>query len=480
MLVTNKTQDMLNTDALKEKTVSLLSPEQKVCLLLLDKWLEKDDNTIFILRGHAGTGKTTTIRKVLLKLDKHNLKAVLLAPTGRAAKVMVRNTGMEAGTIHKKIYRKKSDAVLSEFTLAHNEHSRVVFIVDEASMISDQSSDGDFIGVRLLKDLIDFAYNKKHCKLLLVGDNKQLPPVGLSDSPALNQDYISEHFGHKVRTYEFTKVHRQRQESGILANAIRLRELIHNELVMYPQLLTKGYADTFSMPKNKLTRGLSYAYKKFGIDETLIVCRSNKTANHYNRQIRSAVLGYDAELCLNDYLMVVRNNYYWSLGQKQGEFIANGDIANVCKIGAIEEKYGFRFMDVVLGFPDQLGQPKQTELACKILLDTLMMSGAGLSYQQNNQLYQAVSQQYAHLPQKNMRMQKLREDPYYNALQIKFAYAVTCHKAQGGAWKAVFIDQGYFTPDMLSLDFLRWLYTAITRASNEVYFVNFSADFFEQ
>ncbi|WP_207532831.1 ATP-dependent DNA helicase [Desertivirga arenae] len=430
----------------------------------------------FVLRGYAGTGKTTIIGALVKALPRAGWKMVLLAPTGRAAKVISNYSGKKAFTVHKRIYRKKSAMDLSAgFVLGQNVAVNTVFIVDEASMISDESA--DFSSNSLLADLIEYVFMGENCKLMLVGDTAQLPPVGSQSSPALDVKYLKDNFYLNLFSYELTDVVRQQKTSGILQNATAIRELIRQEQELFPQLNVRGFRDIYSMTGEKLPEGLHYAYDKYGIENSLVICRSNKSANNYNQQIRNRILYREEELTGGDYLMVVRNNYYWLQQQNENNtsFIANGDIAKVRRMRNIEELYGFRFANVVLEFIDY---PDEEPLSCKILLDTLYSESPNLSSADNSRFYHAVMEDYADIPDKRKRMEELKKNPYYNALQVKFGYAVTCHKAQGGQWDAVFIDQGYLTEEMLNTDFLRWLYTAVTRPTKELFLVNFSQNFF--
>jgi exodeoxyribonuclease-5 len=438
--------------------------------------LSQEGDECFVLKGYAGTGKTTIISSLVRVLPHLKMKSVLLAPTGRAAKVISNYSGRKAFTIHKRIYRKKN-AVSPDmsFLLSSNLADNTLFIVDEASMISNEPS--DFGGHSLLKDLISYVYNGKNCKLMLVGDTAQLPPVGSSASPALNTQYLKEYFGLTVFTYELTDVVRQEKASGILKNATAIREFVRNEVDAYPSLNVKGFRDIYRMTGERLAEGLQYAYDKYGIESSLVICRSNKSANNYNQQIRNRILYREEELTGGDYIMVVRNNYYW-LGQEENNtsFIANGDVARIRKVRNNHEMYGFRFADVVLEFVDY---PDEEPLHCKVMLDTLYAETPSLSNADSKRFFDAVMEDYAHLPDKRTRMAELKTNPYFNALQIKFAFAVTCHKAQGGQWEAVFVDQGFLTEEMVNTDFLRWLYTATTRATKELFLVNFSDQFFE-
>ncbi len=443
------------------------------------------DDKCFILRGYAGTGKTTSVAALVKALPKFKLRSVLLAPTGRAAKVMSSYSGRKALTIHKKIYRKRS-AVSTDlsFQLAPNLAEHTVFIIDEASMIADEWNTQN--GSSFLKDLMDFVYNRKNCAVIFVGDTAQLPPVGSLESPALNASYIAQSFQKQVTEVELKEVVRQEKSSGILANATMLRELINSyenpedetgdEGVALPKFQTSNFKDIFRMTGLKLVEGLEYAYRKFDIENSLVVCRSNKSANVYNQQIRSRLLYREEELTGGDQIMVVRNNYFWLPDNEATSFIANGDMAKITRVRNEEERYGFRFSEVQMEFLDY---PDAGAITCKVMLDTLTAETPNLSYAENKKLFEGIAEDYAHITNKRERLLAIKEDPYYNALQIKFAYAVTCHKAQGGQWDAVFVDQGYLTEDMIDLDFLRWLYTAVTRAKKELFLVNFSQLLFD-
>ena len=472
----------------------------------LDNFLLNDNgDDVFILRGYAGTGKTTIVGALVKALRSYNFKYVLLAPTGRAAKVITAYSGRKAFTIHKRIYRKKSALNVDEgFQLGDNLADNTLFIIDEASMVSDEANPGQ--RASLLYDLIKYVYNTKNCRLMLVGDTAQLPPVGSEDSPALDAVLMQNRFGLTVHTFELTDVLRQQKESGILLNVTKVRDIIRDETLLLtsrqtpvksarenlsalpvksrishkapiPQIITKGYKDIYRMSGEMLEEGLNYAYNKYGNDNTLIICRSNKNANAYNRQIRGRILYREEELTGGDQVMVVRNNYFWLQAQEEGStaFIANGDIARIKKVRRIEDMYGFRFADVQLEFIDYTEDPV---LDCKVLLDTLYSEAPALLQDDQKRLYLEAMKDYDHIPNKRAKWNELKLNPYYNALQIKFAYAITCHKAQGGQWDAVFVDQGYLTDEMVNIDFLRWFYTACTRATTELFLVNFSDEFY--
>jgi exodeoxyribonuclease-5 len=463
-------------DLIEQSFGNIPTAQQRDVFAMLENFLPSTNaDDCFILKGYAGTGKTTLISALVKVLPKLKLKSVLLAPTGRAAKVITNYSGKKAFTIHKKIYRKKVAASPEmNFVLGDNIMENTLFIVDEASMISDQVH--DYSRQSLLQDLISYVYNGKNCKLMLVGDTAQLPPVGSDISPALDKLFVSEQFRLNVFTYELTDVVRQEKESGILFNATQLRELVRKGEEVFPKFNIKGYKDIFRMTGERLVEGLNYAYDKYGMENTIVICRSNKNANAYNQNIRNRILYREEELSGGDHIMIVRNNYFWLKPEdNSGDFIANGDIARIRKVRRIEEQYGFRFAELVI---ELLDYPDEEPLSCKVMLDTLYSETPSLSNADNKRFYEAVLQDYMHIENKKFRMEELKKDPYYNALQIKFAFAVTCHKAQGGQWPAVFIDQGYLTDEMLNTEFLRWLYTGLTRSNKELFLVNFSDQFF--
>lgn len=438
----------------------------------------KSQDKVFILRGYAGTGKTSVLSALVKSLPELKLKSVLLAPTGRAAKVLSNYSGKAAFTIHKKIYRQKSmKGGMASFSLDRNLHQQTLFIVDEASMISNQSSENSFFGSgNVLNDLMEYVYSGTGCKLILVGDTAQLPPVGLTISPALDAKTIDE-MGFEVEEVELKQVVRQEHDSGILSNATHIRDLVFEQTFGYPNLSLSGFKDIQRLGGADLIEELDHCYRKFGLDETIVICRSNKRANRYNEGIRRSILWREDEISVGDYLMVVKNNYFWLTDEHKAktEFIANGDIAEITRIGKYKEIYGFRFADVSLRFLDY----DDLELKTIILLDTLTSEKASLSGDENQRFFNSVIEDFAHLKTQKERVGKVKENPYFNALQVKFSYAVTCHKAQGGQWKSVFIDQGWITDEMLTTEFLRWLYTAFTRPTEKLYLVNFKDEFFQ-
>lgn len=444
--------------------------------LLHNFLLKEKGDECFILKGYAGTGKTTIVSALVKALKNYELKSVLLAPTGRAAKVITSYSGRKAFTIHKRIYRKKTALNVDEsFMIAENLASNTLFIIDEASMISDQLSGNN--RDTLLHDLVKYVYNTKNCKLMLVGDTAQLPPVGSDNSPALDEALMKLEYNLNVFSYELTDVLRQQKDSGILYNATSIRDIIRQGKEIIPKITTKGYTDVYRMTGERLEEGLEYAYNKYGNENTLIICRSNKNANLYNRQIRARLLWREEELTGGDQLMVVKNNYFWLQDQEEGStaFIANGDIARIRKVRKIEDMYGFRFADVQLEFIDYDEDPV---LDCKVLLDTLYSESPALQPIDQKRFYLEALKDYDHIKNKREKHNELKLNPYYNALQIKFGYAITCHKAQGGQWDAVFVDQGYLTDEMVNTDFLRWFYTACTRATKELFLVNFNDKFY--
>lgn len=459
-------------EQIKRKFLYKPTSEQENALkLLADFLLSPDSDEVFLLKGYAGTGKTSLVSALVKTLDELKQKCILLAPTGRAAKVFSHYAGHPAYTIHRRIYRQRSFSnELDNFTMNVNLHQHTLFIVDEASMISNEGLSGNLFGSgRLLDDLIQYVYGGQGCRLILVGDTAQLPPVGEEESPALSADVLKG-YGLSVTEQVLTQVVRQKLDSGILYNATELRIQMNGDCFgMMPRIRAEGFPDVCRITGADLIETINTCYDQAGMDETIIICRSNKRANLYNNGIRNTILYREDELNTGDILMVAKNNYFWGADVKELDFIANGDIAEVRRVRRIHEMYGFRFADVLLSFPDY----GDIELETKVLLDTLHSDSPALTKEESDRLFYAVLEDYQDIPTKRERMKKMKADPWYNALQVKYAYAVTCHKAQGGQWKRVFIDQGYIAEDMLTPDYYRWLYTAFTRATETLYLVNF-------
>ena len=446
--------------------------EQEIAVKSLSEFLLSTANdTVFVLRGYAGTGKTSLVGALVKAMDKLQQKSVLLAPTGRAAKVFSAYAGHPAFTIHKKIYRQQSFSnEVSNFSINDNLTTHTLYIVDEASMISNEGLSGSMFGTgRLLDDLVEFVYSGAGCRLLLMGDTAQLPPVGEEQSPALATEALKG-YGLNVIEVDLTQVVRQVQSSGILWNATQIRQLIaEDECFSLPKIKVSGFPDIQVVRGDELIDTLTGCYEKDGMDETSVVCRSNKRANIYNKVIRAQILYREDELNTGDLLMVAKNNYFWTEKYKEMDFIANGEIAVVRRVRRTRELYGFRFAEVLLAFPDQ----NDFELEANLLLDTLHSDAPALPKTENDRLFYSVLEDYVDITVKRERMKKMKADPHYNALQVKYAYAVTCHKAQGGQWQNGFLDQGYMTDEYLTPDYFRWLYTAFTRASKTLYLVNY-------
>ncbi|MBR2775662.1 MAG: AAA family ATPase [Prevotella sp.] len=449
------------------------TPEQEHALDVFSLFMtDRSEQVVMILRGSAGTGKTTLAGAIVKAMVALKQKLILLAPTGRAAKVFSLNAGHAAYTIHRRIYRQKSAGDLSSFNLNDNLNRDTLFIIDEASMIANQGyGDSAFGSGCLLDDLMQFVYNNQNCRMLLVGDKAQLPPVGEEESPALMADVLR-CYGMKVYECDLNQVLRQSEESGILWNATRIRQMVtHIELTQLPKIRLEGFADIQVVSGDELIESLASSYSRVGLDDTIVITRSNKRVNIYNQGIRNTVLDREDELCRGDQLMIVKNNYFWTEGSKEIPFLANGDVAVVQRVRNIHELYGFRFAEVTMQLPDY----DNYELTATVVLDSLTTEAPSLTREQQEQLYNAVLEDYQDIPLKSDQIKKLKSDRYYNALQIKFAYAVTCHKAQGGQWAHVYLDQGYMTDDMLTPDYIHWLYTAFTRATEKLFLVNWPA-----
>lgn len=438
--------------------------------------LSRKPNPTYILRGYAGTGKTTLVTTLVKTLPEIGLSYVLMAPTGRAAKVMSGYTQRPASTIHKKIYQVMTfpDGSI-RMARAENKYKNTVFIVDEASMIGETH---EFGARSLLDDLLEYVFSGEQCKLLLIGDTAQLPPVGNDESPALDIDYLKQQFPLTIASYELTEVKRQALCSGILYNATVLREKITSELACYSlPIFDIDFDDTLKIDPERFEELLHRAFDGDEGNDSVIVCKSNKRANLFNQAVRSRILNIEGEIATGDKLMIVKNNYYWADGQKEISFIANGDMAEIMKITHYEEMYGFRFADVTLSFPDY---PESPYMEVKILLDTLNSNSAALSDDEDLRLRQAIEADYMDIPNRRERYKAMKQNPWFNALQVKFAYALTCHKTQGGQWRQVYVDSSFNQKEELEKEDLRWLYTAVTRAQEKLYFVNFKEEFFEE
>lgn len=431
-----------------------------------------DEKPVFILKGYAGTGKTSLISSLVRTLPRLEMRALLLAPTGRAAKVMSNYSGRGAFTIHKIIYKPKGDPGTQGggFILQKNYFKDTVFVVDESSMMAD---DGGISG-NLLWDLITFVFSGSGNRLLMVGDTAQLPPVGSDYSPALDSGYLQRHYRLDADQIELWEVMRQRLESGILFNVTVLRQELGVEKPQI-RIQTSSFKDIYKMTSERLEDGLRYAYQKFGTENTTIVTRSNKSAVQYNLYIRRVIHFFEDEISTGDLLMIVKNNYTYMAESEKVNFLANGDMAEVMKIRSFEDMYGFRFATLELRLLDY---PEEPYFEAKVILDTLYSPSPSLTREEYRKLYDAVAEDYADIASKTERQELIRKDPFLNALQVKFAYALTCHKAQGGQWKSVFVDLGYLKDDQVDKDFIRWLYTAMTRASEELYLINFPQQFF--
>lgn len=435
----------------------------------------------FLLKGYAGTGKTTLISAFIKLLEEVKINTVLLAPTGRAAKVLSNYSGRHASTIHKCIYRKKSTSDPgSPFSLNFNSFKNTVFIVDEASMIGNaQNQESSFGTGRLLDDLLSYVFNDNNCRLILLGDSAQLPPIGTVISPALDESYLQA-YGTKVYSYELSEVVRQDADSGILFNATRLRTMMTDKVFDFPKIKTSDFPEIHSITGAELIDEIESSYSRYGNEETRIICKTNKYANRYNMGIRNRILWREEELSYGDLLMVVKNNYSWLPENAEIDFIANGDMLEVLKVKRHYELYGHRYVDLDVRFVDF----PDLEIEVKALLDTLSSDTAGMPGSYYKELWEQLEIDYEDITDSKKRHEAMLKDPYYNALQIKYAYALTCHKSQGGQWKSVFVDHGWINKEEVTeegrYEFLRWLYTAVTRATEKLYLVNFDEEFLEQ
>lgn len=464
--------------ALKERFTFIPTEKQldffvKVSLFVTNSNVDE----IFLLKGYAGTGKTTVISTLVNNLAKANKKYVLLAPTGRAAKVISGYSQKQALTIHKKIYYPKtSKSGGIQFVLQQNKHTNTIFIVDEASMISDIETESKlYENGSLLDDLMHYIYQGKNCKLILIGDTAQLPPVHLDISPALNENNLELKFNMQVQSIELDEVMRQESDSGILYNATQLRELLIDSFVTPFKFKLKGFKDIVRLLDGfEIQDAINQSYSNYSIEDTCIILRSNKRANQYNQQIRTKILSKESDLATGDFLMVVKNNYFWLKETDEAGFIANGDIVEVLQIFSFKELYGFKFAKIKVRMVDY---PNQRPFETIVLLDTLTSESASLTYDESNKLYNEVMKDYAGEAQYR-KFLKVKNNEYFNALQVKFSYAITCHKSQGGQWNTVFIEQPYL-PNGIDREYIRWLYTAVTRAKEKLYLIGFKDDNFE-
>ncbi len=448
---------------------SVTPSQQRLFQVLAEYIMNSEDDAMLLVRGYAGTGKTTALSAFVGMLSDVKMKSVLLAPTGRAAKVFSHYSGSPAYTIHKKIYRQRSSKDgFGKFVLDKNLHTRTIFIVDEASMLSSYKQEGSVFGSgNLLEDLMEYVYNGKGCKLILVGDVAQLPPVGLDVSPALDVEVMSR-YSDTLFQENLTEVVRQDKLSGILHNATLIRQRIDKEEYSMPMLELNEFVDIQSISGADLIETISDNFDTYGNEETIVICRSNKRAIKYNMGIRNSILWREEELVPGDLLMVVKNNYFWLQHEEELDFIANGDIIEVVRIHKYQELYGYRYADCTVRLIDY-----NTEIDVKLLLDALFEEAPALSAEKNKEMYYSILEDYSHLTTKRKQYEGVRNNEFFNAIQVKYAYAVTCHKSQGGQWKSVFVDQGYVDEERIDKEYLRWLYTAITRATERVYLVNF-------
>lgn len=456
--------------------------QQKVIGELTDFTFSTSPKSAFVLKGYAGTGKTSIIGALVKTLPDFNFSSVLLAPTGRAAKVLSNYSGKPAFTIHKMIYQLKSGGDgYTRFVLRENKFENTLFLVDEASMIGDGSgltNAGWGESKTLLDDLLGYVFAGKNCKLILIGDTAQLPPVGSDLSPALDEDFMYKSYFLNLSFFELNEVVRQKKTSGILKLATSLRNKIQEENYQLPLLQVKeSGVDVKIITGLELEDELNSAYGEYGEENTMVICRSNKRANLFNLQIRSRIKWLEDEIASGDFMMVVKNNYFWLDDSSKAGFIANGDIVEILKIRGEEAQYGFRFATVTVRMLDY---PDENDLEVKILLESILSDSPSLPSARFRELYDAISEEYSYEPNRKKRNELIRKNPYYQALQVKFANAVTCHKSQGGQWDVVFVEQGYLTEEMINMEYLRWLYTAVTRAKKILYLVNFNEEFFEK
>ena len=450
--------------------------QQSEVIKQLSEFVENSSsNSLFLLKGYAGTGKTTLVSSLINSLWSVGKKVVLLAPTGRAAKVLSVYSKKSAFTIHKKIYWMRTNSQGNTYvTLQENKHTNTIFVVDEASMIPDASDKG-FGGRVLLDDLIEYVYSGVMCNLILIGDTAQLPPVHLDISPALDENLLGITYRKDVYSAELTQVVRQQSTSMVLENATHLRDKISANDFDTPHVKCNSEVVRLDVGMD-IQESLEDAYSNSGVEGTVVICRSNKRANLYNQQIRARIRGLEDDISTGDFLMVVRNNYFWLPEGSKAGFIANGDMVEVMRIYEINELYDCRFARISVRLVDY---PDEENLECIVLLDTLTSETPAMTYEEYKKLYDEVAKDYADIPKRAQRNKEIKQNPYFNALQVKFAYAITCHKSQGGQWENVFVEQGYFTSDMLSKEYFRWLYTALTRTTKKLHLINFKKEFFE-
>jgi len=453
--------------------------DQKMLIEKLSGFIvSSEENKLFLVKGYAGTGKTTVVSTLVKILTKLKLNSVLLAPTGRAAKVFSSYAGVPAYTIHKGIYRVNEEDSNFVINIRENKSKNTIFIVDEASMIAGEAANPSqlFPASNLLEDLLTFVFSGENCSLVFVGDTAQLPPVGSTISPALNEKYLKSIFHLNAVSFELTEVVRQQESSGILANATHIRKLVNAGKIRHDFFETGRYKDVIRSNGPELEDAMNTAYSASGDTESIVICRSNKRANLFNNEIRRRLLFREGDINAGDKIMIVKNNYYWISKKSRAGFIANGDIAEILRIKKIEQfNDEFSFADATIRLLDY---PEEKDFEAKLLLNTLSSESPSLPNADFRRLFNAVAENYAHIPEKFKRYKQIYNDPHLNALQIKFAYAMTCHKTQGGQWEQVFVEQGYLTDEMINTEYLRWLYTAVTRSTKKLYLVNFNDRFF--
>ena len=452
--------------------------QETAMLKMTDFLYQREPKQLFVLKGYAGTGKTTLISALVKLFENLQKRTVLLAPTGRAAKVFASYSGVKAYTIHKHIYKIAHKDGFVKVKRKTNESANTLYIVDEASMISCEGGSGDLFSAReLLTDLMEFVFEKENNKLIFIGDDAQLPPVQSDESPALNLDFLTKNFDVSINTCQLTDVVRQANDSGILFNATSLRNIMNKNKYKLPFFSLSAFDDIKKIGSLELEDELNRLYARYASEEIVVVTRSNKRAYVFNNEIRNRIFCRENKLAAGDFLMAVKNNYYWIDELSEVGFIANGDLMEVMSIYKTQELYGFTFMDIKARLCDY---PNYPDVDFKIILESLETQGASLTNEQTSRLYHEIAKDYEDIPNKRTRFLKIKNNPYLNAVQVKYSYSLTCHKTQGGQWKIVLIDIGYFTDDKIDKEFLRWLYTAVTRATEKVYLVNFDERFFDR